>query len=892
MSILSWLWSIRFGPATKRSRKPRRRGAPRRPAACPLNVECLEDRCLLSLFGPPAPFPVSPVGSSEPTGVAVGDFNRDGIPDLAVANFENNTVGVLLGNGNGTFQTPTAATTIGVGNGPRSVAVGDFNRDGIPDLAGANAVDGTVSVVLGNGNGTFRGPFPATTIAVGNGPDFVAVGDFNRDGIPDLAVTNLDGTLNVLLGNGNGSFRSTGLPVVALPSVVAVGDFNGDGIPDLAVASGVANGVGGIVSVLLGNGDGTFQPAQYYEVSYDPFSLAVGDFNRDGIADLAVANVGGDSVSVLLGNGDGTFRGATSYPAGGGPLRVAVADFNRDGIADLALANFDGTLSVLLGNGDGTFQAATAYRIDSSRHLGVAVGDFNGDGAPDLAVTDFASGAVDVLLNQAPVTATALSASANPAVAGQLVTLTATVTQAVPASVKPTGIVIFEENAPALAPSGASSNPNQLGPSGGGQGVGIFGGGQVPPPPAPIVLGTGTVNASGTATFSTFSLLPGDHAITAVYQGDPNFTASTSPLLNEVIDQDTTTTSLAVSNNPVIAGQPLTLTASVAGAAPGFGPPTGSVLFLDGPATVGSGSLAGGVATFTTAALAAGTHALTAVYVGDGHFTGSSTPSALAAVVNNPAPVVTGLGPAAVPEGSPGFTLTLTGSSFVSGATVQWNGTPLTVTAGGGTQVQATVPASLLAEEGTAVITVTNPGPGGGGSLPQTFTIADAGLAASGVNLLVFVGTTATVKNFNGAVAAFTDANLAAVAGDFKAIITWDNGTADFGVVTGAGPGNTGPFTVTGAHTCTKFANAHTVSVTIFDKGGTSVTVTDNVIDPPAPDPTPLPAGGPAASPAVLPVDEPLASLEAAAQARHRHQARRARGHHPTHHPRPHKRGK
>jgi hypothetical protein len=406
-------------------------------------------------------------------------------------------------------------------------------------------------------------------------------------------------------------------------------------------------------------------------------------------------------------------------------------------------------------------------------------------------------------------------------------------------------------------------------------------------PPASEVLiglgmGGGTVRLDG-------EMMDTAPEATAVYGGDPNFDASTSPALNEVINQDATTTALSVSGNPAVAGQPLTLTATVTPAVPGFGPPTSSVLFLDGSATIGTGTLDGsGVATFTTAALAAGTHSLTAVYVGDANFTGSSTPSPLADVVNNPTPVVTSLGPPMAPEGSPAFTLTLSGSNFLAGATVKWNGTPLAVTAAGTSQIQVTVPASLLADEGTALVTVTNPGPGGGASLPQTFTVADAGLTASGANISVLGN-----KNFSGAVATFTDANPAATAADFKAIITWDDGTATFGTVAGTGPGGTGPFTVSGTHKFGGFADTHTVSVTIFGKGGTSVTLTDNVIDPPAPaDPAAAPAGNPAAVPAVLPMDELFAALETAMQARRHPHGHATGGHHPGHHahPRAHRR--
>jgi predicted NUDIX family NTP pyrophosphohydrolase len=362
----------------------------------------LEDRTLLS-FNAAMAFQAG----SAPESVAVGDFNGDGIPDLAVADYGDYLghgagVSVLLGNGDGSFQAPRH---FAAGITPISVAVGDFNGDGVLDLAVANAPfnqPGTVSVLLGNGDGSFQ---DAHSYAVGTYPYCMAVGDFNGDGIPDLAVANRGDNLgrnrgvSVLLGNGDGTFQDAQtFGAGSIPRSVAVGDFNGDGIPDLAVA----NEGSGNVSVLLGNGDGSFQAPQNFAAGTYPRSVAVGDFNGDGIPDLAVANEGSDDVSVLLGNGDGSFQAAQSFAAGRGPVSVAVGDFNGDGIPDLAVANNfssgSGTVSVLLGNGDGSFQAAASYPVGSSP-WSVAVGDFNGDGFPDLAVNNETSNDVSILLN-------------------------------------------------------------------------------------------------------------------------------------------------------------------------------------------------------------------------------------------------------------------------------------------------------------------------------------------------------------------------------------------------------------------------------------------------------------------------------------------------------------
>jgi hypothetical protein len=313
----------------------------------------------------------TPLAGDDPWSVATGDFNGDGIPDLAVANYSDGTVTILLGNGDGTF-TQATNSPIALGNTTFAVVVGDFNRDGKADLDVLSGYyNGTVTIFLGNGDGTFTQAAGNPT-AAGNpsGTNEAAViGDFNGDGIPDLAVANDAGSVTILLGNGDGTFTpASGGPITMgeTPLSLAVGDFNGDGILDFATV----NFDNANISIFLGNGDGTFTQAAGSPIpvgSY-PYAISAADFNKDGKIDLAVANSAYTSsstgtVTILLGNGDGTFTQAADSPVtvGYGPRSAAVGDFNGDGIPDLAVANnYNDTVTILLGNGDGTFAMAAS----------------------------------------------------------------------------------------------------------------------------------------------------------------------------------------------------------------------------------------------------------------------------------------------------------------------------------------------------------------------------------------------------------------------------------------------------------------------------------------------------------------------------------------------------
>ena len=373
---------------------------------------------------------------SGPFEMATADFNGDGFVDLAICNQNSSEISVLLGNGDGTFQPQQVHS---VGKAPSGIAAGDFNGDGIPDLVVSNQLDGTVSVLLGNGDGTFQ---PQKTYQVGVEPLGVATADFNGDGIADLAVvSSFDNAVNVLLGNGDGTFQPQHPYLVGSgPQEIVIADFNQDGSPDLAVA----NSNDGTVSVLLGNGDGTFQPQHTYPAGTNVSGgITTADFNGDGIPDLAVGTFG-NTVNVLMGNADGSFQAPQPYqihPAGRGAAFIASGDFNGDGVPDLAAANAGtNTVSVILG---ATMTFGDLFNVP-------VIGTNQTIQSTYTPNTDFYTGSLsnDVVVNPQIPTTMALTSSQNPSQFGQPVTFTATVTANGGGS--PTGTVNFTADGNAL----------------------------------------------------------------------------------------------------------------------------------------------------------------------------------------------------------------------------------------------------------------------------------------------------------------------------------------------------------------------------------------------------------------------------------------------------------
>jgi phospholipase C len=325
--------------------------------------------------------------TGEATAIATADFNGDGNTDIAMISQGGNTLTILLGNGNGTF---TTGATYNTGNSPAAIAVADFNKDGIPDLAVANSADSTVTIFLGDGTGNFN---PVPTLINTVDPVAIVAADFNHDGFPDFVVANyMINTISVFLGRGDGTFLATSTPALIVdgPSALAVSNFTSTGFADIAIA----NSKGTTVSILPGNGDGTFKKAASLSLASAPAWIGAADFNGDGKMDLAVVSKAASTVSVYLGNGNDTFTLASVNATGAGADSVDIGDVNGDGILDLVTANSTAnSVSVLLGTGGGVFQNHHDYKTNLGPQS-VAIGSFNQNGKLDVAVAD--SGADDV----------------------------------------------------------------------------------------------------------------------------------------------------------------------------------------------------------------------------------------------------------------------------------------------------------------------------------------------------------------------------------------------------------------------------------------------------------------------------------------------------------------
>ena len=515
--------------------------------------------------------------------VATGDLNGDGIVDVVITHVLDTNASLLFGKGDGTFNAPIQIPA----EMSQGVAIADLNGDGIADLVFGDIADNAVAIVMGQGGGSFAAP---VLYPVGNGTLGVAVADLNGDGIPDVVVVNgFSKTVGILLGKGDGTLLpQTTYPVTTsnLAAYVAIGDFNEDGIPDVAV-SATTNGV----EVYLGNGDGTLQPPTTLSSNAFALGIIAADFNNDGHLDIAVADENGN-VAVFIGNGQGTFQPAISSPAGNRPAFLAVGDFNGDGIIDAAITDYGGnSINVLSGVGDGTFAAPVTYAA-AQTPVGMAAADLNGDGAPDLVWMN-----ANLVLS---------SNTYNGATAGVLLnswTQTATATL-----------------------------------------------------PIPQIIGSGTHNIG--AAYGGNSFLAGS--------------SSTTPLQLAAAQLPTALSLLSSASGTIPPSQLVTLTATLNPYKAQNQTTNGeSVTFYSNGSSIGSAPLSSGTAMLVNVVLPGGVNNLTAQYQGDANFVASASTNAISVTVLL-VPTVSLTGPTSAAYGSM-FTATATSNDGV-GATITASG--------------------------------------------------------------------------------------------------------------------------------------------------------------------------------------------------------------------------
>lgn len=586
--------------------------------------------------------------------ILLADFNRDGNTDIALgcSDKSNGGVGILLGNGDGTFQ-PVIWNATGNLSG---VAMGDFNGDGILDLAVANSSQQTVQILIGNGDGTFQAPVTVinTPKAIGD----IVVADFNGDGKDDLAYAvgtavpaSTLSDLYVALGKGNGTFKSPTRQASQIGEFLATGDTNSDNIPDIVSSTITLQGapstryITNSMFVLIGNGDGTLQTPVSY-VSDIPSDPHLADVNGDGKADIIAG--GSYGALVYLGNGDGTFQPYNEPVIGNFTLTYAVnaGDFNNDGNADLIGTDANSPRAAVALSDVKQASDANALTGVAVFPLGSGVHNVDASYSGDSIYLTSVSSTVPLLAAPTPTTLTLNASPAAEAAAGQQVTLTATLS---PYTVGP----------PTTTTDGETVN--------------FYSGS--------TLVGNGTLG-NGVATLVTTSLPAGTNALKAVYPGDTNYNTSSSSSVSFNVSSVTVTTN----PNPSSYAQVVTLTATVASGS------TGTVTFQDGSTALGTAAISGTTASITTSTLSVGSHSITAVYNGDSTHVAAIS-SAVTQVVNklNPTVSVTTLGQstylslvtitATVPSDATGTVVFVAGTTTLGTATVSGGSASITTTA-------------------------------------------------------------------------------------------------------------------------------------------------------------------------------------------------------------------
>jgi hypothetical protein len=565
-----------------------------------------------------------------PLGITRGDFNEDGKPDVIVTNAGSGTLSLFLGNGDGTFGN---AISVVVGANPISVVSADFNGDGHQDLAVSLGNSQSFQVLFGNGNGTFQAPVtvPIPNIANSTVGQIVAQ-DVNGDHKPDLAIAT-DRGVAIFINNGAGGFSAAAM--VDSGAVIAnlvVTDITGDGLADVVGTESTTDANGntdGNVFFARGNGNGTFQaPTPVTQFVGTPAGITVGDLNNDGLVDIVVSNSGG----VVGGGGSGL----------GGPFCTPRICMPVDGPPPLPPVTVPGEISVLLQQSNGTFSLSS--HLSGDRNPGdVSLADLNGDGSLDIvdASSSSTTPALLTFSNQGNGTFSAPNVLALPFSAAEVLfaPLTNTVALDLVATL-PAGnemSVFVNQGANTLSLT-SSANPSLI-----AQPVTLSAtvhpifpsaiSGSVVFADGPNTLGSSPVSPAGVSTLTATFVASGTHPLVAVYSGSSILVGGSSASLSQIVNAATATVSLTGSGTPTVFGQAVGLTIIVT-ASGGGAVPTGSINLLDGSSIILSGALDGGGKFVTsTSSLSLGSHTLTAQYSGDSNY-GAATSSPLVQTVN------------------------------------------------------------------------------------------------------------------------------------------------------------------------------------------------------------------------------------------------------------------
>jgi alpha-D-ribose 1-methylphosphonate 5-triphosphate synthase subunit PhnH len=691
---------------------------------------------------------------------AVGDFNGDQQPDIATV-ASTPYLNLLFNQGDAQMQAPRHLITFGYSS---NLATADFNKDGNTDIATAttsnNPPYGSVNVFLGTGNGQFSPPIAYPIPALGLS---IVAGDFNGDSNIDLVAVDYSGNIDFLAGNGDGTFKTATQVfngAAFFYNALAVGDLNGDGKLDLVTLGYNLNSYPDVSAiVLLGNGDGTFQPAAYYPIgtlySGSDGAIVITDLNNDRKLDIAVANGGDNTVTALINLGDGTFVALSPIIVGTSPEGLVAVDLNQDGNQDLVTANRDGTISVLLGRGTGTFLTPVSYNVGLSLSS-IATADFNQDGIPDLAVGAGSNDTVAILPGKGD--GTFLTAVSFPAGYPSALSVADLNGDGAPdIAIADSGVAILL-NTSAATLSLSSLSPSSTIAAGSSFTLTVNGSN---------FDSTSVVNWNGAGLTTTFvsSIL-----VNAVVPASDIANAGTASVT--VYNSSTKQTSNALTftiNDPVPTLISMSPNSALAGGA-AFMLTLNGTNFVSTSAVQWNGSARGTAFRSSTQIIGfilasdiatAGTAQVTVSNLPPG----GGTTSALTFTINNPVPALTSLSPSSKTEGSASFTLTVNGSNFVNGSTVDWNGSARTTNFQSSTKITAAINAADVATAGAYPVTVTNPAPGGGTSNSLTFTVnnprptitslspssATAGgplftLTVNGTNYV-----TTSVMNWNGA---------------------------------------------------------------------------------------------------------------------------------------------